>query len=139
MKEATSVLSFFVTTKTVWVSENFKNIFLDKYEATNRIEAKPLSSSDLQELRSDVKPQKFVLQNPDTFLEQLSLLIQNQLNGEEGKLLNDSSANYFLAKGKDGGIYSVLVRWESSQKLWRCGAYLQEELKLPTIRIFYPQ
>ncbi len=131
--------SFFTNSKTVWVSENFQNIFLTVYEYTeNRPQESSLLSSDLQHVQSETGIEKMIFQNTDSFLEQLAVLIQDQANGENGKLLNDSSANYFFVQGKDNKHYSILVRWEQAQKLWRCGAYLQENLKMPNIRIFYP-
>ncbi|MFA5877554.1 MAG: hypothetical protein WC880_04310 [Candidatus Paceibacterota bacterium] len=134
-----NALSFFTNSKAVWVSENFQNIILGKYVYTETNEqGRSVKSSDLQDLQPDIGAQELVFQDVDAFLEQLALLIQNQIHGEEGRLLNDSSANYFFLRGKDGKHYSILVRWEQAQKLWRCGAYLQEELKMPNIRIFYP-
>jgi len=132
--------SFFTNSETVWVSENFKNIILDKYIPTesNNSQGGFIKSSDLQDIGTEIKPQELVFQDADSFLEYLAVLIQNQIHGGEGGLLNDSSANYFFLKGKDENYYSILVRWEQAQKLWRCGAYLQEDLKLPNIRIFYP-
>jgi len=139
MKEKIDVLSFFTNSKTVWVSENFQNILLKEYVSIEGDQKNgSINSSELQNVRPETKPEELVFQNTDTFLEQLALLIQNQTHGEEGRLLNDSSANYFFLKGKDGNYYSVLVRFEQAQKLWRCGAYLQENLKLPSVRIFYP-
>lgn len=140
MKEKIDILSFFKDSKVVWVSENFQNIILDKYVSRKDDQlGQSIKSSDLQDMGPKAKPQDFVFRDADVFLEQLALLIQNQINGEEGKLLNDSSANYFFLQGKDGKHYSILVRREQAQKLWRCGAYLQEELKVPNIRIFYPE
>ena len=98
-----------------------------------------IKASDLQEMRANADIHDLVFKDADAFLEQLAVLIQGQINGEEGKLLNDSSANYFFVQGKDGKFYSVLVRFEPAQRLWRCGAYLQEELKMPNVRIFYPE
>ena len=97
-----------------------------------------IESSDLKDVPPERDAQKLIFQDADALLEQLALLIQKQIQGEEGKLLNDSSANYFFVRGKDGNNYSILIRWEPAQKLWRCGAYLQEELKMPNVRIFYP-
>jgi hypothetical protein len=130
--------TFFTTTNTIWISENFKNLILDKYEPSAEGDSGSMQSADLQEIESGKKVETMVFQNPDFFLEQLAGLIKGQINGEEGKLLNDSSANYFFVLGKDGNHYSILVRWEPAQKLWRCGAYLQEQLALPNLRIFYP-
>lgn len=130
--------TFFITTPTIWVSENFQKLILDKYEPSSAGDNGSIESADLQEIDSDKSAEKMVFSNPDILLEQLAGFIQSQINGEDGKLLNDSSANYFFVTGKDGNYYSILVRWEPAQKLWRCGAYLQEELKLPNLRIFYP-
>jgi hypothetical protein len=132
------IQSFFKNSKSVWTSENFQTIFLNNYDNT---QANLLNSSvgflNLQDIEEkDIRG--LVFNNPNTFLNQLAGLIQKQINGEDGELLNDSSANYFFLKGKDGNNYSILVRWESAQKLWRCGAYLQESLAMPNIRIFYP-
>lgn len=138
MKETISIPSFFTNSRTVWVSENFQSLILDKYVS---VEGDPhnesIDSSDLKDMASQVS-QELVFRDADRFLELLASLIQDQENGEEGKLLNDSSANYFFLQAKDGKYYSILVRWEQAQKLWRCGAYLQEDLKMPNIRIFYP-
>lgn len=131
-----NIQSFFTNSNFVWTSENFQNIILNKYEPSQG--AKPASFSNLQDIKPDTDLHKFVFENADSFLENLAQLIKNQADGKEGDLLNDSSANTFFVLGKDGRHYSVLVRWEQAQKLWRCGAYLQEELKLPNIRIFYP-
>ena len=128
--------SVFTKTTSVWVSENFQNIILDRYIKTGRDNIGSVDSSDLQDIGAH-KAQELVFQDADIFLEDLAILIENQIRGQEGKLLNDSSANYFFVLGKDGKHYSILVRWEQAQKLWRCGAYLQEELKMPNIRIFY--
>lgn len=138
--EKIKVQSFFTNSETVWVSENFKNIILENYipaEGTVSQNAS-VKSSDLQDIGAEIKPLELVFKDTDSFLEYLVLLIQNQIQGEEGELLNDSSANYFFLRGKDKKHYSILVRWEQAQKLWRCDAYLQEDLKLPNIRIFYP-
>jgi hypothetical protein len=131
------ITSFFSNSETVWTSENFQNVFLSKYQYTESQQEWSLRSTDLQDINSQVNAQEFIFPDADVFLEQLALLIKDQINGEEGKLLNDSSANYFFVKGKDGNYYSILIRWEQAQKLWRCGAYLQETLKIPNIRIFY--
>jgi hypothetical protein len=131
------ITSFFSNSETVWTSENFQNVFLSKYQYTESQQELSLRSTDLQDINSQVNAQEFIFPDADVFLEQLALLIKDQINGEEGKLLNDSSANYFFVKGKDGNYYSILIRWEQAQKLWRCGAYLQETLKIPNIRIFY--
>lgn len=131
-----NIQSFFTNSNFVWTSENFQNIILNKYEPSQG--AQPASFSNLQNVEPDTDLHKFVFENADSFLENLAQLIKNQADGKEGDLLNDSSANTFFVLGKDGRHYSVLVRWEQAQKLWRCGAYLQEELKLPNIRIFYP-
>jgi hypothetical protein len=139
MKEKIDVRSFFTNSKTVWVSENFQNLLLKEYVSVlSDQKNESVNSSELQNIQTQIKMEELVFQNADTFLEQLALLIQNQIQGEDGRLLNDSSANYFFLKGKDGNYYSVLVRFEQAQKLWRCGAYLQEDLKLPSVRIFYP-
>lgn len=134
------VHSVFTTSKNVWVSENFKSIILEKYIPTegNYRQDESIKASDLQSISSKIELQELVFKDADLFLEYVALLIENQIHGAEGKLLNDSSANYFFLKGKDEKYYSILVRWEQAQKLWRCGAYLQEELRLPNIRIFYP-
>lgn len=131
-----NIQSFFTNSNFVWTSENFQNIILNKYKPSQG--AQPASFSNLQNVEPDTDLHKFVFENADSFLENLAQLIKNQADGKEGDLLNDSSANTFFVLGKDGRHYSVLVRWEQAQKLWRCGAYLQEELKLPNIRIFYP-
>jgi hypothetical protein len=93
---------------------------------------------DLRETKASQDVQEFLFHDADIFLEELARLIQSQIDGKEGILLNDSSANYFFICGKDQKYYSILVRWEPAQGLWRCGAYLQEDLKMPNIRIFYP-
>ncbi len=140
MQGKDTVREFFTQNDNVWVSENFQDIILSVYtksdieDGNNNVHFK-----DLQDLDAGTSPEELVFNNPDTFLERLVLLIGGQLHGESGLLLNDSSANYFYVKGKDGKYYSVLVRWEQAQGLWRCGAYLQEELKIPNIRIFSPQ
>jgi hypothetical protein len=139
MKEKINIPSFFTDSETVWVSENFQNIFLSKYaHSGDDRKNQSLDFSDLQDMSHEDNTQALVFQDADLFLEQLARLIHDQMHGEEGKLLNDSSANYFFLKGKDGKSYSILVRWEQAQKLWRCGAYLQEEVKVPSVRIFYP-
>jgi hypothetical protein len=132
-----NIKSFFSSSKTVWVSENFKSIFLERYAPSAGQHDGSVGFSGLEGMKATVG--ELVFQDADIFLEELARLIQEQLNGEEGKLLNDSSANYFFLKAKDGKHYSILVRWEQAQKLWRCGAYLQEELNMPNIRIFYPK
>jgi hypothetical protein len=132
-----NALTFFTSSKTVWVSENFQNIFLNNYEMKDQ-QSLSAASSDLKDMKSETDVQKLLFKSVDAFLEELARLIEVQINGEDGTLLNDSSANYFFVCGKDDKNYSVLVRWESAQKLWRCGAYLQEDLKMPNIRIFYP-
>lgn len=129
--------SFFTNSKTVWVSENFQNLILARYTPTVK-ESVAAASMDLSHVGGGVDVQKLVFDDADVFLEQLASLIQAQLHGEPGRLLNNSSANYFFLQGKDGKYYSILVRWEQAQKLWRCGAYLQEELKMPNVRIFHP-
>jgi hypothetical protein len=135
-----NALSFFQTETSVWTSENFQKIFLENYIPVEKSsEENSILSSDLQDIPAGRGVHEFVFQDPDVLLEQLAGLIQSQLRGEDGELLNNSSANYFFSKGKDGKHYSILVRWEPAQKLWRCGAYLQEELELPNIRLFYPQ
>lgn len=131
--------SFFSNSKTVWVSENFQNLLLATYTPTSTGMHASVSSIDLQNVQPETNPTELTFEDSDVFLEQLASLIQAQLQGEEGRLLNDSSANYFFVKGKDGKYYSVLVRWEQAQKLWRCGAYLQEALKMPNVRIFRPE
>lgn len=136
MKEQINIQSFFTNSNFVWTSENFQNIILNKYEPSQ--DGQSASFSNLQDIELDTDLRKFVFENADSFLENLAQLITHQADGKEGDLLNDSSANTFFVLGKDGRRYSVLVRWEQAQKLWRCGAYLQEELKLPNIRIFYP-
>ncbi len=128
--------SFFKVSKTVWTSENFQNILLGNYVETDR-QGQAVDSANLQDLKQ-TQAEKLVFKDADAFLEYLALLIQNQIEGTEGELLNDSSANYFFVQGKDNKFYSVLVRWESAQGLWRCGAYLQEELKLPNFKVFFP-
>ncbi len=136
MKEQINIQSFFTNSNFVWTSENFQNIILNKYEPSQG--GQSASFSNLQDIKLDTDLHKFVFEKADSFLENLAQLIKNQADGKEGDLLNDSSANTFFVLGKDGRHYSVLVRWEQAQKLWRCGAYLQKELKLPNIRIFYP-
>lgn len=140
MQEKDTVREFFAQSNNVWVSENFQEIILSVYTKSESVDDNnDVSFQDLQDLDTETSPEELVFNNPDIFLEQLVLLIGRQLHGEVGLLLNDSSANYFYINGKDGKYYSVLVRWEQSQGLWRCGAYLQEELKTPNIRIFSPQ
>lgn len=131
---------FFINSCTVWTSENFQNILLGNYEfVENGGGGLSLASTDLQKAAADKRVEECVFEDADAFLESLALLIQKQIGGEEGELLTDSSANYFFVRARDGNLFSVLVRWESAQGLWRCGAYLQEELKMPNIRIFYPE
>ncbi len=136
MKEQIDVRSFFTNSKFVWTSENFQNLILSKYESSQKDQS--VSFSNLQDIESNVDLEKFIFEDVDTFLEKLAQLIKNQADGKEGDLLNDSSANTFFVRGKDRNLYSVLVRWEEAQGLWRCGAYLQKDLKLPNIRIFHP-
>jgi hypothetical protein len=137
MTEKTDVYTFFTNSKSVWVSENFQNIILGKY-TKEKSQNLSVYSSNIQDIPANTNLKDLLFLDTSTFLEQLMTLIEKQINGEDGELLNDSSANYFLVQGIDGNNYSVLVRWEPAQKLWRCGAYLQEELRLPNIRIFYP-
>jgi hypothetical protein len=133
------VVSFFTNSKNVWVSENFQNIILSGYADTNKNKnEQSISSSDLRTIETGAVVEELAFKDTDDFLEKLAILIQSQVNGENGKLLNDSSANQFFLKAKDGKYYSILVRWEQAQKLWRCGAYLQENPKMPNVRIFYP-
>ncbi len=136
MKEQINIQSFFTNSNFVWTSENFQNIILNKYEPSQG--GQSASFSNLQDIKPGIDLRKFVFENADSFLENLAQLIKNQADGREGDLLNDSSANTFFVLGKNNKHYSILVRWEQAQKLWRCGAYLQKELKLPNIRIFYP-
>ncbi len=139
MKEKIKVPSFFTRYKAIWISENFQNLILSSYVETGRDRGEQsINSSDLQDIRPGIKAEELVFQDVDDFLEVLAGLIQDQMNGEDGRLLNDSSANYFFLRGKDEKYYSILVRWEQAQKLWRCGVYLQKELKLPNIRVFRP-
>ncbi len=134
-----NIQSFFLESKEVWVSDNFKNIFLAQYiESKGDESLLKYDNLTLQNIKPDHNLQSLVFEDSDIFLEQLCKLIKKQITGENGELLNDSSANYFFVLGKDKKHYSILVRWEHSQKLWRCGAYLQEDLKLPNIKIFYP-
>ena len=122
------------------MSENFQNLILSKYISSEEgRQDQKVNSSDLQDMRAGRDINELVFRDADAFLESLTALIKEQLRGETGRLLNDSSANYFFLQGKDGESYSILVRWEPAQKLWRCGAYLQKELKIPSIRIFYPE
>ena len=132
------VPAFFSGPGEVWVSENFQSVLLGTYAKSNQGDDSSVSYVDLKDMRSDTDARGFLFQNPDFFLEQLMVLLQNQTGGKEGALLNDSSANYFFLKAKDGNVYSVLVRWEPAQKLWRCGAYLQTEIKMPSVRVFRP-
>lgn len=138
MKERLDVKSFFTKSASVWTSENFQSLLLAKYGGANSSNDSRVVSSDLQDIGSITDPRSLVFKDADGFLERLALLIGAQIEGGVGELLNDSSANYFFVVGKDGKYYSVLVRWEQAQKLWRCGAYLQEDLKLPNVRIFRP-
>lgn len=140
MNGSIDVPSFFTESKTVWISENFQNILVGKYVVSEEGKrSHSIKFLDLQNIHPENSTRELVFQDADIFLEQLALLIHAQMNGKEGRLLNDSSANYFFLRAKDGNFYSVLVRWEPAQKLWRCGAYLQEDLKLPSIRVFYPE
>lgn len=120
----------------VWISDNFKEFFLDKYTELRMPHRAKVAHSELQNIPGPAP--ELIFSDPNLFLEDLAQLIQNQLHGEDGPLLNDSSANYFFVKDNEGKLYNVLVRWEHAQKLWRCGAYLQNELHLPQIRIFHP-
>lgn len=129
--------AFFTNSEKVWVSENFRDLILAKYAPAKDGRDKSIGFSDLKDIGTESAPE-LVFTDTDRFLEQLASLIENQINGEEGLLLNDSSANYFFVQAGDAKLYSVLVRWEQAQRLWRCGAYLQEELKMPNVRIFYP-
>jgi len=60
---------------------------------------------------------------------QISELIQAQIDGSVGKLLNDGLSNIFYVLGIDEVLFAVLVRWSSTLKHWdiRCFA-LDEEL-----------
>lgn len=139
MDKTLEIKNFFVNSENVWVSENFKKFFLEKYTSSqNNGDSLFMSSLDLQEIKPLTKVKELVFEDSDSFLERLILLIQGQEDGKMGKLLNDSSANYFFVHGKDGNYYSILVRWEQAQNLWRCGAYLQTELKMPNVKIFFP-
>ncbi len=134
-----NIKEFFTNSKTVWTSENFQNLLLNQYQETITTGSSVnLSSCYIQEIDKNKEIGTFVFTDSDKFLEVLATQIKKQIAGEKGELLTDSSANYFFVIGKDEKYYSVLVRWEQAQKLWRCGAYLQEDLKLPEIKIFFP-
>ncbi len=132
--------TLFTNTERVWMSENFQNIIFDRFTGTDLVHAEDVVTPKYVDLSkvSEVTIEQCIFTNIDAFLHMLADLIQNQIHGEEGVLLHDSSANYFYLQLEDAKFYSVLVRFEPAQKLWRCGAYLQDTLQKPNIRIFLP-
>lgn len=135
---AQGLSQFFTSSTFVWCSENFQTFILSELDSDSALEAgKGFTWSDIAE-STNLDKDNLVFSDIPTFLLTLQIYIQAQQNGEEGVLLNDSSANTFFVRTKAGSLYSVLVRFEQAQKLWRCGAYLQTELTMPNIRIFYP-
>lgn len=127
----------------VWMSDNFVSVILNGYQPDVSVTVPP-SSFDLTGPQSLSKPEDelehAIFANPTLLLHSLATLISAQSEGQSGRLLNDSSANIFYVRSIDGGLYSVLVRYEDAQRLWRCGAYLIKNgrIKLPNIRIFLP-
>lgn len=130
--------AFFTQSQHVWVSENFQNLILNSYVPSTKQNLVKPAGVNLQDIPLTISSYELLFRDVDEFLEQLALLIDLQIRGESDALLNDSSANYFFVQGKDSKFYSILVRWEPAQRLWRCGAYLQETLQLPSVRVFTP-
>lgn len=133
-----NIKDFFLSNQHVWVSENFQNIILAQYNDSDTQSVISSQYLDAQDFKDAIKS-NIIFSDSDAFLRELMMLISKQTDGEDGVLLNDSSANYFFVKTKNGDLYSVLVRFEIAQRLWRCGAYLQDDVKVPQIRLFLPK
>lgn len=130
--------TFFTSSSFVWCSENFQSFILSELNQNSELEVgKGFAWSNIAD-SANLDKDHLVFNDVPKFLITLQTYIQAQQNGEDGVLLHDSSANTFFVRTQDGKLYSVLVRFEQAQKLWRCGAYLQTELSMPNIRIFYP-
>jgi len=119
----------FKTRKGLWVSNDFQSRVGSKAKPVKKLSAITLTSGDLlryaddKEIKADpVMPANHVFESESEFVAYLDQMIQMQLNGEKGDLLNNGYWNIFYVAD-----CVVLVRWDSHSREWNVDTWNLDE------------
>ena len=111
---------FYQTSTGLYVYDTFADrLDLSVRQMVDSASVRPYVASLLKASAYDTDIRKEL---PDTHLstlEDIAGLIEAQLNGKSGFLLNNGCANIFYVEGKNGEVFVVGVGWDSDYRKWR--------------------
>lgn len=117
---------FFRGIDEVYTSDDFNDLILSAVSETKvMLDDTILCFADLMHKANDFEicdefSEGFVFEDVDMFLVRLATLIEGQLGGEKGPLLNNSRTNIFYVREKNGQILTTTVRFNLVNLDWTC-------------------
>jgi hypothetical protein len=123
---------FFTTghngTAKMWLSDNFKSIFLPLVSKTINYAGGKLEKLKLTKNRNDfqIRDERgdIIIQTADAIAGQIISMISKQPNGEAGELLNNGYANLLYYLDGEGRLCYVRVWWRAGDREWSCDAFV---------------